>query len=249
MEELEGMSLKGLWLRITGDREGRLSKEKAEALAAQAKYEQALRDVEDAKNRLAEMGRELDQVPDCTAEREAALKEKRALLREAGGAAGERIAALEEELAARQSRKEELGEVIAAAQEVFSCLYEAIREMSEGEDTSTTRMKQYALDETRNYVDQAQQLLSRFRTEPADAALSSRAKVPIEAFAAFPGYFLSDFLDDMALLKQIGQSGESVIRAVHEVERVLDQLEDLDCQEEVGISRAQDALTQLTETG
>ena len=53
----------------------------------------------------------------------------------------------------------------------------------------------------------------------------------------------------MALLKQIGQSGESVIRAVHEVERVLDQLEDLDCQEEVGISRAQDALTQLTETG
>ena len=153
VEELEGISLKGLWLRITGDREGRLSKEKAEALAAQAKYEQALRDVEDAKNRLAEMGRELDQVPDCTAEREAALKEKRALLREAGGAVGERIAALEEELAARQSRKEELGEVIAAAQEVFSCLYEAIREMSEGEDTSTTRMKQYALNETRNYVD------------------------------------------------------------------------------------------------
>ena len=61
VEELEGMSLKGLWLRITGDREVRLSKEEAEALAAQAKYEQALRDVEDAKNRLAEMGRELDQ--------------------------------------------------------------------------------------------------------------------------------------------------------------------------------------------
>ena len=205
--------------------------------------------MEDAKNRLAEMGRELDQVPDCTAEREAALKEKRALLREAGGAAGERIAALEEELAARQSRKEELGEVIDAGQEVFSCLYEAIRELREGEDTFTTRMKQHALDETRNYVDQAQRLLSRFRTEPADADLSSRAQVSIEAFAAFPGYFLSDSFDDMALLKQIGQSGESVIRAVHEVERILDQLEDLDYQEEVGISRAQDALTQVTETG
>ena len=140
VEELEGMSLKGLWLRITGDREVRLSKEEAEALAAQAKYEQALRDVEDAQKRLAEMSQELDRVPDCTAEREAALEEKRALLREAGGAVGERIAALEEEIAARQSRKEELGEVIAAAQEVFSCLYEAIRELGEGEDTSTTRM-------------------------------------------------------------------------------------------------------------
>ena len=37
VEELEGISLKGLWLRITGDREVRLSKEEAEALAAQAK--------------------------------------------------------------------------------------------------------------------------------------------------------------------------------------------------------------------
>ena len=51
-----GISLKGLWLRITGDREVRLSKEEAEALAAQAKYEQALRDVEDARERLADLG-------------------------------------------------------------------------------------------------------------------------------------------------------------------------------------------------
>ena len=259
VEELEGISLKGLWLRITGDREVRLSKEEAEALAAQAKYEQALRDVEDAQNRLAEMGRELDQVPDCTAEREAALEEKRALLREAGGAAGERIAALEEELAARQSRKEELGEAIDAGREVLSCLNAADGSLGEAENLGTwdmlgggaftTMMKHNTLDETRNYVDQAQRLLSRFRTEPADADLSSRAQVSIEAFAAFPGYFLSDSFDDMALLKQIGQSGESVIRAVHEVERILDQLEDLDYQEKVGISRAQDALTQVTETG
>ena len=186
VEELEGMSLKGLWLRITGDREVRLSKEEAEALAAQAKYEQALRDVEDAQKRLAEMSQELDRVPDCTAEREAALEEKRALLREAGGAAGERIAALEEELAARQSRKEELGEVIAAGREVLSCLYEAIRELREGEDTFTTRMKQHALDETRNYVDQAQRLLSRFRTEPTDADLSSRAQYPSRPSPPFP---------------------------------------------------------------
>ena len=33
VEELEGVSLKGLWLRITGDREVRLSKEEAEARA------------------------------------------------------------------------------------------------------------------------------------------------------------------------------------------------------------------------
>ena len=88
VEELEGISLKGLWLRITGDREVRLSREEAEALAAQAKYEQALRDVEDAGARMAELERALDGAPDCSAEREAALEEKRALLRAAGGPAG-----------------------------------------------------------------------------------------------------------------------------------------------------------------
>ena len=38
-------------------------------------------------------------------------------------------------------------------------------------------------------------------------------------------------------------------RAVDEVERVLDLLEDMDCQEDVGIARALDALMQVTEAG
>lgn len=259
VEELEGISLKGLWLRITGDREVRLSKEEAEALAAQAKYEQALRDVEDAQNRLAEMGQELDKVPDCTTEREAALEEKRALLREAGGAAGERIAALEEEIAARQSRKKELGEAIAAGREVLSCLEAADGSLGEAEDlgtwdmlgggTFTTMMKHNTLDEAQGYVDQAQRALSRFRTELADVDLISQAQVSIGDFATFADYFFDGFFADMAVQEQIEQSRESVIRAVDEVERVLDQLEDMNCQEDVGIARALDQLMQVTEAG
>ena len=259
VEELEGMSLKGLWLRITGDREVRLSKEEAEALAAQAKYEQALRDVEDAQKRLAEMGRELNRVPDCTAEREAALEEKRALLRAAGGAAGERIAALEEELAARQSRKKELGEAIAAGREVLSCLNAADGSLGEAENLGTwdmlgggaftTMMKHNTLDEARDYVDQAQRALSRFRTELADVDLISRAQVSIGDFATFADYFFDGLFADMAVQEQIEQSRDSVIRAVDEVERVLDQLEDMNCQEDVGIACALDALMQVTEAG
>lgn len=259
VEELEGISLKGLWLRITGDREIRLSKEEAEALAAQAKYEQALRDVEDAQKRLAEMSQELDRVPDCTAEREAALEEKRALLREAGGAAGERIAALEEEIAARQSRKKELGEAIAAGREVLSCLEAADGSLGEAENLGTwdmlgggaftTMMKHNTLDEARDYVDQAQRALSRFRTELADVDLISRAQVSIGDFATFADYFFDGLFADMAVQEQIEQSRDSVIRAVDEVERVLDQLGDMDCQEDVGIARALDALMQVTEAG
>ena len=259
VEELEGISLKGLWLRITGDWEVRLSKEEAEALAAQAKYEQALRDVEDAQNRLAEMSQELDRVPDCTAEREAALEEKRALLREAGGAAGERIAALEEEIAARQSRKKELGEAIAAGREVLSCLNAADGSLGEAENLGTwdmlgggaftTMMKHNTLDEARDYVDQAQRALSRFRTELADVDLISRAQVSIGDFATFADYFFDGLFADMAVQEQIEQSRDSVIRAVDEVERVLDQLEDMDCQEDVGIARTLDALMQVTEAG
>ena len=131
--ELEGISLKGLWLRITGDREVRLSREEAEALAAQAKYEQALRDVEDAGARLAELERALDGAPDCSAEREAALEEKRALLRAAGGPAGERIAALEEEIARREGWKKELEEAAAAGQETLACLGAADGSLAEAE--------------------------------------------------------------------------------------------------------------------
>lgn len=257
VEELEGISLKGLWLRITGDREVRLSKEEAEALAAQAKYEQALRDVKDAQKRLAEMEQELDKVPDCTAEREAALEEKRALLREAGGAAGERIAALEEELAARQSRKKELGEAIAAGREALSSLDVADDRLDEAENLGTwdmigggvfvTMMKHGKLDEAKDYVNQAQQAMSRFRTELADVDLISGAQVSIGEFAAFADYFFDGLFADLMVQDQIQQSRDSVVRAGQEVERVLSRLEEMGREEEAGLARAQEELTRLIE--
>lgn len=259
VEELEGMSLKGLWLRITGDREVRLSKEEAEALAAQAKYDQALRDVEDAQARLAELERQLDQVPDCSAEREAALEEKRSLLRSAGGPAGERIAALEEEIARRRGRIKELQEATAAGEEVLSCLDAADGSLDEAEGLGTwdilgggtfvTMMKHNTLDEARDYVDQAQRAMSRFRTELADVDLIASAQVSIGDFATFADYFFDGFFADMAVQEQIEQSRSSVVQAVHEVERVLRQLAGLEREEEAGIAQAQDELTRLTEAG
>ena len=259
VEELEGVSLKGLWLRITGDREVRLSKEEAEALAAQAKYEQALRDVEAAQNRLAEMERELEGMPDCTAELEAALEEKRALLRTAGGPTGERIAELEEEIARRKDRIKELREASAAGEEVFSCLDVADDKLDEAQGLGTwdmlgggvfvTMMKHDKLDEARNYVDQAQQAMSRFRTELADVDLISRAQVSIGGFATFADYVFDGLFADLAVQEQIEQSRDSVVRAGMEVKSVLQQLAGLEGEEETGIARAQAELARITEAG
>ena len=257
VEELEGMSLKSLWLRITGDREVRLSKEEAEVLAAQAKYEQALRDVEDARARMAEAERQLDQTPDRSAEREAALEEKRSLLRSAGGPAGERIAALEEEIARRKSRLRELQEASAAGEEVFSSLDVADDKLDEAEGLGTwdmvgggifvTMMKHDKLNEARNYVDQAQQAMSRFRTELADVDLISSARVSIGEFATFADYFFDGLFTDLMVQDQIKQSRDSVVRAGLEVKSVLRQLADLERDEEAGIARAQEELNRLVE--
>lgn len=257
--ELEGISLKGLWLRITGDREVRLSREEAEALAAQAKYEQALRDVEDAGARLAELERALDGAPDCSAEREAALEEKRVLLRAAGGPAGERIAALEEEIARREGWKKELEEAAAAGQETLACLGAADGSLAEAEDLGTwdmvgggtfvTMMKHDTLDKARDYVDQAQRALSRFHTELADVDLIAGAQVSIGDFATFADYFFDGFFADMAVQEQIEQSRDSVVRAGQEVERVLSRLEEMGREEEAGLARAREELAHITEAG
>lgn len=257
VEELEGISLKGLWLRITGDREVRLSKEEAEALAAQAKYEQALRDVEDARERIADLGRQLDRIPDCSAEREAAMEEKRALLRAAGGPAGERIAALEEETARRKGRLKELQEACAAGEEALSSLDVADDRLDEAENLGTwdmigggvfvTMMKHGKLDEAKDYVNQAQQAMSRFRTELADVDLISGAQVSIGEFAAFADYFFDGLFADLMVQDQIQQSRDSVVRAGQEVERVLSRLEEMGREEEAGLARAQEELTRLIE--
>ena len=257
VEKLEGYGPKALWARLSGEHERRLSQEEREVLAAQLCHEQAVRDLEDIRERIEKLDGEIRAVTDCRARYDGLLEEKTALLRESGGPRGARLAVLEEEKAALQAQRKEIGEALSAGMRARSALLSAAAHLDEAEDLGawdmlgggllTTLAKHESLGEARCYADEAQRALSRFRTELADIRITAAPQVEIGGFATFADYFFDGLFADWAVQSQIHDAQYSVSRTEEQVRQVLSRLERMDRDAEARAKQIEEELTRIVE--
>ena len=80
------------------------------------------------------------------------------------------------------------------------------------------------LDEARNYVDQAQQAMSRFRTELADVSQLRVPDLQVGEFTSFADYFFDGLFVDWMVLDRIQQSTDQVEETYARIKGVLDWL-------------------------
>ena len=239
VEELERMSLKALLAMLKGDKEERLSRERREELTAKLRHDQAVRDLEEIERRIAELNKELGQLPDRGPRMQALLEEKAEILRAQGGEQGVRLAELERELAETASRRRELREAMDAGREV---LY-AVGAMEESLDDAAamgtwdmlgggffaTAAKHQHLDEARYAADGIQRAMSRFRTELADVVVPIETPtVEVGEFATFADYFFDGFFADWAVQSRIHDAQGGVAHTRDRVEQVMDRLQGMD---------------------
>lgn len=254
---LEGFSPQAIWLRITGDREERLSKEKREAAAALFQHEQALRDLKDIDERMAALEREFTALRDCEGRYQAALARKRAILRGAGGVLGGRIADMEEDLAASRLRRKELGEAIAAGRRAHSALEQAENSLDSAAGWGTWDIfggglisdmaKHGHIDDARGYIDEAQRALSCFRTELADVGDIDIPNIQIGEFATFADWFFDGLFADVFVQGRIHDAQNSVAHAGNQVRLLLNWLEKTDGEERTECERLEKELTKIAE--
>lgn len=259
VENLEGGSLLGFILRLTGGYEKRLSKEQQEAYAATVKYDTAVSELEAVELDIRHCEGELARIRSREREYEKLLQERKEALAQSDTPAGEEIRRLQDIIASQTARKKELLEAIEAGNRAKGIADQVGEHLSEASSWGTFDLlgggllsdlaKHDHIDQAQKLVEALQVQLRRFNTELADVNQRIDATpVVIDSFTKFADFFFDDIFSSISVSKKIDTSIGNLNQTRLQIERMLDRLQPMLAQTELNIKNAQFALENLVRT-
>ena len=259
VENLEGGSLLGFILRLTGGYEKRLSKEQQEAYAATVKYDTAVSELEAVELDIRHCEGELARIRSREREYEKLLQERKEALAQSDTPAGEEIRRLQDIIASQTARKKELLEAIEAGNRAKGIADQVGEHLSEASSWGTFDLfgggllsdlaKHDHIDQAQKLVEALQVQLRRFNTELADVNQRIDATpVVIDSFTKFADFFFDDIFSSLSVSKKIDTSIGNLNQTRLQIERMLDRLQPMLAQTEQNIKNAQFALENLVRT-
>ena len=259
VENLEGGSLLGFILRLTGGYEKRLSKEQQEAYAATVKYDTAVSELEAVELDIRHCEGELARIRSREREYEKLLQERKEALAQSDTPAGEEIRRLQDIIASQTAHKKELLEAIEAGNRAKGIADQVGEHLSEASSWGTFDLlgggllsdlaKHDHIDQAQKLVEALQVQLRRFNTELADVNQRIDATpVVIDSFTKFADFFFDDIFSSLSVSKKIDTSIGNLNQTRLQIERMLDRLQPMLAQTELNIKNAQFALENLVRT-
>lgn len=234
VDRLEGHSLAAFFYGVIGKMDEKLTQERQEAYAARVKYDAAVRELSTVEEDLERKETEYRRLEGCEERYAQVLREKREVLKAAGGETAEAILALEERLAALRSQQKELSEAVSAGQCALVTANEILNSLDSAHGWATWDMlggglvadlaKHSHLDSAQAAVEQLQVELRRFKTELADVTIYADLQVSIDGFLRFADYFFDGLFVDWAVMDRISQSQAAVEETRWKITEVLDRL-------------------------
>lgn len=235
VDKLENSGILGLFYTVLGKYGERLEKEKAEALAAKLKYDQAVRDFEAVEENIKKLRLERMEYKDCPQLYESLYAKKAKIVKESAGREAEEIMKLESKIRYDENRLKEIKEALEAGRSALAYLDIASERMNSASNYGVWDMvgggllvdlaKHSKIDEAKEAVDAAQKRLLKFRTELADVDISRDIRFETEGFSKFADFFFDGLIADWSMQSKIKNSLSSINTAALRVQDVLRRLE------------------------
>lgn len=237
VEKLEKLSLTRLFYSVLGSREQQVDKERQEMLAAQLKYQQAARALEDLQADRASLERQLAELRGVEEDYSALLARKEELLRQSRPEIAAQLLRLTEQVANGQAETREIDEAIAAALGVHAALERVIASLESAEGWGTwdmlgggllsTMAKHSEIDDARAAVEEVQSRMNRFNRELADVQRSMEVRIDIGPLDTFADFFFDGLIMDWVVQSKIQDSLAQAKQAQSKISRASDDLQRL----------------------
>ena len=256
VERLEYGSLAAFYYAVIGKKEQRLSKERAEAMAAAVRYDAAAKALAAARQQIGAYEGELGALDGCQARYDRLLSEKMAAVKASGGSAAARMLELEESIAFLDCQIREIDEAVDAGLAAEATAAAVLDKLSSARSWGTwdllggglvaDLLKHDHLDSAQQGVEQLQAQLASFRTELADVAVEADLQVNIEGFLRFADIFFDDLFADWTVMDRIDKSLARMDEVKSQISQLLTRLADLREQAEGRQAESRTRLEQLT---
>lgn len=242
VQELEGLSLTGLFYTVLGSKEQQHERERQEFLEAKLKHEEASEAVEAVEQDVRRLREELAGLSDASKEYEQLIEEKEQSLAGADDGRAAQVAEFSEQLADLEADQQELEEAIEAGRSALESL-ESVRSVLQsagnwgtwdmiGGGAISTAIKHSKIDEAKRAAQEAQRRLRLFREELAGAGARLHVSLDIGGLAKIGDYFFDGLITDWIVQSKIRdaqsacESGISQVRSILETcQKQLDETE------------------------
>ncbi len=235
VEALETLSLRGIFLRVLGNKQEQLEEERQELLAARLRHDETEEAVGALERDIADLEHRLDQLGDVEARYRSLLKRKEQALLQTDREDARELLRLSEAQGDVQSDLRELREAISAGKSALNSFYGAVSALRGAENWGTvdllggglltTAAKHGRVDEARRWIHQAQQRLRRFRRELADVEPGVEMDIQVGGFETFADYFFDGLIADWVVQSRIRSSLDRTIEMRRHVETTVNTLQ------------------------
>ncbi len=234
VDQLEGNSIRGMYLSLLGDNEKVLAEEKREYFAAWLKHDQAVETAKQTRTEIASLRARGLKLGDLRSRQVALFREKERFLIEADDHYSEQLLALAEERGVFLAERNELDEAIREGFILQEGLDGVIRELRQaqgwgvfdllGGGLIATAVKHSNLDDARVKIAGVQLQLNRFKREMADVDVKTNLEIEIGRFTTFADFFFDGLMFDWIVQSQISKSLSTVEQTQRAVSDCLNQL-------------------------
>ncbi len=260
VQKISRMSLTAVFYSILGSKEKQMEKERQEALAAQLKYDDAVKQIDDIKSQISMLEAEKTELASCESRYQETYQKKYELLRQYDSINAENIAIREQNIALCKSKIKELEEALSAGNSVMQQISRVEQSLGSAQgfgiwDTFfgggllIDLAKHSNIDDAREAVSDVQRLLNRFRTELYDVKITSQIEINIEGFAKFADFFFDGLIADWVVQSRISSSLESVNNVQSEVNGVMLNLRQMEDVERSTLARLEKELAVYVQNG
>lgn len=235
VDKLERISLSSIIASIAGNKEEKLSRERAEAYAAALKHDASVQQAEEVEQKIFSLNTELQSLSGTEQEYETVLAAKRDALKASDPACSAEICRIEDRLAAIAAEKKEIDEAQSAGKNVLWKLSAIEKNLSSAEGWGTWDMlggglisdfaKYSYLDDAQNQINELQSGLRQYQTELADVMMQADIQVQTDGFLRFADYFFDDIFSSWAVLNRIQNTQSEISRTRSRVDGIQEQLE------------------------
>ena len=235
VQRLEGLSLGSIFYTVLGDKEQRLDRERQEFLAAKLQRDQCQFAISSLELDLADLKYKLSALGNLDSAYQALLERKEKILLSSGNDLTRQLLDLSGQQANLLADRKELWEAVSAGQAVLTTLDGVINSLNSAERWGNCDMlgcgmladlaKHSKIDEARDQVHQAQELLRRFQGELADIQSAESFLIDISSFDTFVDFFLDGLIVDWIVQSKIQNSLERTNQVRQRVKAVLQGLE------------------------
>lgn len=255
VKKLEGKSLSHIFHSLLGDLKDHMDKEVQEALAAQFKYEQVVRDLDLVNAEISRLRSEEMQLTGCENTYQIIYDKKKNALLQSSSQTALQILQLTEQIGITKNLQKEINEAIAEGNNVINHIKNISDSLDKAEGWGTWDLlggglisdlaKHSHIDDAKNEVEEIQSALLRFRTELADVKINSSISIETDGFGKFADFFFDGIFADWSMQTKIHDSQESVEKTKMQVEQVLQKLNHLRCAQTTRLGQLEQEICEL----